>query len=102
MIFTPADPLELETRYTVTVGAGIRDPAGNAMTEPARRRSTFETDRPARGREHRTRPTATSDVAIDAPIEIDLLDAHGHRVGRGRAAPHADASGTSCAGAASC
>ena len=33
MIFTPADPLELETSYTLTVGEGIRDLAGNVMSE---------------------------------------------------------------------
>jgi Bacterial Ig-like domain/WD40-like Beta Propeller Repeat len=33
MRFTPADPLELETTYAVTVGEGVRDTAGNLMTE---------------------------------------------------------------------
>ena len=33
MIFTPADPLELETAYVLTVGEGISDPSGNRMTE---------------------------------------------------------------------
>ena len=33
MIFTPGDPLELATSYTVEVAAGIEDLAGNAMTE---------------------------------------------------------------------
>ncbi len=31
MTFTPADPLPLEADFVVTVGAGTRDPAGNAM-----------------------------------------------------------------------
>ena len=34
MRITPADPLELETAYAVTIAAGIRDLAGNRMTEP--------------------------------------------------------------------
>jgi hypothetical protein len=34
MRITPADPLELETTYAVTIAAGIRDLAGNPMTEP--------------------------------------------------------------------
>jgi hypothetical protein len=33
MIFTPNDPLELETTYALTVAAGIRDLAGNEMSE---------------------------------------------------------------------
>ena len=33
MIVTPDDPLELETAYTVTVAPGVRDPAGNEMTD---------------------------------------------------------------------
>ncbi len=33
LIFTPASPLDLETEYTLTVGAGIRDLAGNEMAE---------------------------------------------------------------------
>jgi hypothetical protein len=34
MRITPGDPLELETEYTVTIAEGIRDLAGNRMTEP--------------------------------------------------------------------
>src|SRR5687768_6981256 len=33
MIFTPDDPLELETSYTLTVDPGIRDVTGNEMSE---------------------------------------------------------------------
>lgn len=33
MIFTPAEPLRLETEYVVTVDAGVRDLAGNEMVE---------------------------------------------------------------------
>jgi Bacterial Ig-like domain/WD40-like Beta Propeller Repeat len=34
MIFTPADPLEIETEYVLMIDEGIRDLSGNAMTEP--------------------------------------------------------------------
>jgi hypothetical protein len=34
MIFTPADPLEIETEYVFTIDDGIRDLSGNPMTEP--------------------------------------------------------------------
>jgi Bacterial Ig-like domain len=34
MRITPGDPLELETEYAVTIAEGIRDLAGNRMTEP--------------------------------------------------------------------
>jgi hypothetical protein len=33
MIFTPADPLEVETEYAVRIAAGVRDLAGNEMAE---------------------------------------------------------------------
>jgi hypothetical protein len=33
MIFTPQEPLELETAYTLTIDPGIRDLAGNEMAE---------------------------------------------------------------------
>ena len=33
MIFTPDDPLELETTYTLSIGDGVRDLAGNAMSQ---------------------------------------------------------------------
>lgn len=33
MIFTPRDPLELETSYAISVGDGVRDMSGNQMQE---------------------------------------------------------------------
>ena len=68
MIFTPADPLELDTTYTFEIGEGVRDLAGNEMTglpEPF----VFETS---------GRPTLLSadpqdgaeDVPLDQPIEL--------------------------------
>jgi hypothetical protein len=68
MIMTPADPLELETAYTVTVDAGIEDVAGNAMTDvpapfefrTAGRPTLVEAD-PADG---------TADVPLDGPITL--------------------------------
>ena len=82
MIFTPADPLELDTEYAVTVDEGIRDLAGNEMTElPAAVRVR---DEPAgRRSSSRTRRTARRGSARPAD-RAHVLDAHGHRVGRGR------------------
>ena len=68
MRYTPADPLELETRYVVTVGEGISDLAGNVMTETpppfefatAGRPMLLGAD-PADGAE---------DVPLDAPIVL--------------------------------
>jgi hypothetical protein len=70
MIFTPRDPLELATRYTVTFGDGIRDAAGNRMTDlpPP---FTFETTGPPEVVE--TVPAdGAGDVALDAPIAISF------------------------------
>ena len=68
MIFTPRDPLELATRYTVTIGDGVRDPGGNRMTDlPAP--FTFETTGPPEVVE--TEPVDGADgVALDAPIAV--------------------------------
>lgn len=68
MIFTPRDPLELDTEYTVTVGEGISDLAGNAIAElpptftfrTAGRPSLVEAN-PADG---------ATDVAVDEPITL--------------------------------
>ena len=68
MIFTPGDPLELDTAYTLEIGAGIRDLAGNEMTAlPAP--FAFQTS---------GRPTLLSadpadgaqDVPLDQPIDL--------------------------------
>ncbi len=70
MIFTPREPLDLATSYTVTIGEGIRDLAGNRMTDlPAP--FTFETTGPPAVVD--TIPVDdANDVAIDAPIAISF------------------------------
>jgi hypothetical protein len=68
MIFTPADPLEIETEYTLTVGEGISDPSGNRMSElpppfefvTAGRPTLVESD-PADG---------ADEVPLDGPIAL--------------------------------
>ena len=68
MIFTPTDPLALESSYTVTLGPGVLDLAGNEMAElpppftfaTAGRPTVAETD-PVDG---------ATDVAVDAPIVL--------------------------------
>ena len=68
MIFTPREPLALLTTYTVTVGEGIRDLAGNPMTDlPAP--FTFETTGPPEVIETVPADGAT-DVALDGPIAM--------------------------------
>jgi hypothetical protein len=63
LIFTPAEALELSTAYEVTVATGVRDLAGNAMTE-APPSFTFETaGRP------RILATDPADGAVDVPVE---------------------------------
>jgi hypothetical protein len=63
LIFTPADALELSTVYEVTVATGVRDLAGNAMTE-APPPFTFETaGRP------RIVATDPADGDEDIPVE---------------------------------
>ncbi|MDQ2690204.1 MAG: Ig-like domain-containing protein, partial [Chloroflexota bacterium] len=68
MIFTPSDPLELETDYRVEIAAGIRDLAGNEIAElpPAFEfrtvgRPTLVQASPADG---------ASDVPLDDPIAL--------------------------------
>jgi hypothetical protein len=68
MIFTPAEPLDLETGYVVTVEEGIVDPAGNRMTElpPA---FGFRTAGPPAVVE--SVPADGADgVAVDEPISV--------------------------------
>ncbi len=68
LIFTPREPLGLETMYTVSVRPGLRDLAGNEMAEPPEP-FTFETTGPPRVVE--TEPAdGASGVALDAPISI--------------------------------
>ncbi len=70
MIFTPREPLSLLTTYTVTIGEGIRDLAGNPMTDlPAP--FTFETTGPPEVIETVPADGAT-DVALDGPIAVSF------------------------------
>jgi len=70
MIFTPREPLALLTTYTITIGEGIRDLAGNPMTdlpEPF----TFETTGAPEVVE--TVPVdGATDVALDGPIAVSF------------------------------
>ena len=68
MIFTPREPLALLTTYTVTIGEGIRDLAGNPMTDPPAP-FTFETTGPPEVIETVPADGAT-DVALDGPIAV--------------------------------
>lgn len=63
LIFTPADPLELSTAYEVTVATGVRDLAGNAMTEAP---SPFSFETAGRPRIVATDP---ADGEADVPVE---------------------------------
>lgn len=68
MIFTPHDPLELETPYVVRVAEGVRDLTGNEMAElpPA-----FEFVTAGRPDVVGTSPTdGESEVPLDQPIEL--------------------------------
>lgn len=68
MIFTPVDPLELATSYTVEVATGIEDLAGNAMSELPQP-FTFETAGLPEVVE--TAPVDGSvGVALDTPISV--------------------------------
>jgi hypothetical protein len=70
LTFTPAARLPLRTEFEVTIGPGVRDPAGNEMTG-APRRFAFTTV---------GNPTviasvpidAATEVALDAPIVVDF------------------------------
>ena len=64
MIFTPRDPLELARSYTVTIGPGVRDLAGNAMTELPDPFS-FETAGP---------PEVVETLPVDGADEVALAE----------------------------
>jgi len=68
MIFTPREPLDVARSYTVTVGPGVRDLAGNPMTElPGP--FTFETTGPPEVVE--TVPAdGAEEVALGEPIAV--------------------------------
>ena len=68
MIFTPADPLALETEYVFTVDEGIRDLSGNPMTEPP---APFEFVTAGRPILVESEPADGAElVALDAPIAL--------------------------------
>ena len=68
MIFTPVDPLELATSYTVEVTAGIQDLAGNVMTDLP---PPFAFETAGSPEVVETEPVdGTDGVALDAPISI--------------------------------
>ena len=70
MIFTPDDALDLEAEYSVSLGTGVRDLAGNKMDElpPA---FTFETA--GRPMVVETDPLdGATDVALDEPIQLQF------------------------------
>ncbi len=67
-IFTPHDPLELETEYILRVAPGIRDMAGNAMAEAP---PPFEFSTAGRPTLLEAAPADGDDeVALDAPISL--------------------------------
>ena len=68
MLFTPRDPLQLETTYVATVGTGIRDLSGNRIAEPP---PSFEFTTAGRPSVAGTVPEdGARDVAVDGPLEI--------------------------------
>ena len=68
MIFTPDQPLPLETDFTASVATGVRDEAGNRMTEPPPP-FAFSTVGPPSvlGVDP---PDGATDVPLEAPIRI--------------------------------
>ena len=68
VLFTPSEPLELAATYTLTVAAGVRDAAGNRMTEVPPP-FTFETTGPPQVVETDP-PDGATGVLLDAPVSI--------------------------------
>lgn len=68
MIFTPDEPLDLESAYTVRIGSGVRDLSGNEMTEPP---PAFEFETAGRPRlVEAAPPDGGTDVPLDEPIVL--------------------------------
>ena len=67
LIFTPRDPLELETAYEVTVAAAIRDLSGNRIGTPPPTFAFETAGRPA------VVATLPDDGAEDVPLEEPIL-----------------------------
>lgn len=68
LTFTPADPLPLEAAFTVTVGAGVRDAAGNRTESAA---TPFEFTTVGSPRVASTAPADGDEaVPLDASVEV--------------------------------
>ncbi len=68
MIFTPGEPLALDTRYVVTLAAGVEDLAGNRMSQVPDP-FTFDTTGPPAVVESEP-ADGDADVALEAPIAV--------------------------------
>ena len=70
MTFTPDSPLELDAAYTLVIGPGIRDVAGNVMTGLP---GEFEFETAGRPTLSEAEPAdGAVDVALDEPIELSF------------------------------
>ena len=68
MIFTPSDPLALDTAYRVELGAGVRDLSGNEMTELPPPFEFITAGRPALV--EASPADGATDVPVDQPIAL--------------------------------
>jgi Bacterial Ig-like domain len=68
LTITPVEPLELDTGYVVALSPGIRDRAGNAMTETPPDFAFATVGRPILAAADP--PDGTIDVPLDAPITL--------------------------------
>lgn len=68
MIFTPVEPLDLDSTYEVAVTSGVRDPAGNAMTELPEPFTFATSGRPALVASEPA--DGGSDIGVDEPISL--------------------------------
>ncbi len=68
LIFTPNEPLDLATEYTVTVATGLRDLSGNEMTEAPPPFVFATSGRPALAASDP--PDGASDVPVDVSIGL--------------------------------
>ena len=68
LIFTPLQPLELDTEYRVSIGPGIRDPAGNEMAELPDPYTFATTGRPALASSEPA--DGDEEVAVDTVIAL--------------------------------
>ncbi len=68
LLFTPSQPLPLETSFTVRIGAGVRDLAGNEVDEPSEAFAFATTGPPAVAESDPA--DGASAVPLDAPLVI--------------------------------